>query len=209
METASSFATIRAERGRGDLAAAESDLRVILGAAQAAAGDSTPLPSLNDAQKGAVSGALDLLSTLADEQARVDDLRTIESAKNRALFATTLMDLHASNTLWLNKYETQLANRQTLLDDQLRRLDRAAPEKRRPVAVALLTAIEEREAVPQLRAALFEVANALGASHNAYLELLDDANAPLSAKERRRKAQVNHDRVIGALKSLTAIIAAF
>lgn len=193
----------------GDLAAAESDLRVILGAVQAVGGDRTSLPELNDAQKGAIGGALELLSTLADERARVDDLRTIESAENRELFATTLVNLHASNTLWLNKYETQIANRETLLAEQLRRLDRATPEKRRPAAAALLKAIEEREAVPKLRAALFEVANALGASHNAYLELLDDANAPLSAQERRRKAQLNHDRVIGALKSLTAIIAAF
>lgn len=190
-----------------DLAAAESDLRVILGAVQAVSGDSTPLPALNEAQTNAIGGALELLSTLADEQARVDDLRTIESPKNRAAFARTLASLHAANTLWLNKYATQLANRETLLAVQLGKL--ATPEKRRPAAAALLKAIEEREALPKLRGALFEVANALGASHDAYLELLDDSNASLSDKERRRKAQLNHDRVIGALKSLTAIIAAF
>ena len=192
-----------------DLAAAESDLRVLLGAAQAVAGDGTPLPTLNDAQKTALGGALELLSTLADEQSRVDDLRTIESRENREAFARTLSGLHAANTLWLKKYAGQLANRETLLATQLSKLSKATPEKRRPVAAALLKAIEEREALPKLRAALFEVANALGASHDAYLELLDDGNAPLTDEERRRKAQLNHDRVIGALKSLTALITVF
>lgn len=186
-----------------------SDLDTIKGAAEAVSGSTVGIPSLSDDQSDAIDGALDLISTILDERNRVDEMRAVETAENRQLFTDTLTSLRSANRDWATSLERQVRQRRALLEDRLARLSRAGEAQRRPAAEALLTAIEEQESLSRLLPALNDVTDKLQQSHTAYLALLDDPNAELTRAERARLAQLNHDRVMGALRSLTALIRAF
>ncbi|MET0179622.1 MAG: hypothetical protein ABW194_03950 [Novosphingobium sp.] len=190
--------------------AAYSDLQVLQAAALAVGGSSaTPLALTTDQQE-AISGALALLDTVLDERKRVIDLKRIEVAANRATFDSTLAKLRAINDHWLLRYEGQLDHRLALLNDRLDvELARKGSEQRRPVAEAVLVATERSEELGRLRAGLDNVTREFGEAHASYLALLDDADAPLSKKEKRKRAELTRGRVIGALKSLTSLIRAF
>ena len=190
------------------IADAYGDLQVLQGAALAVAGSDKPPPlALTKDQVDAVTGALALLDTILTEQNRVDQLRTIESVENRTEFEHTRLALEAANDSWLKRLDQQLSYRQTLGESWLDSL--ADPEKRRPAALALIDVLEQREDLPQVRIALEKVTAKFKESHDAYLELLFKQDAALTDKERRKRAQIAHDRVIGALKGLTAILTAF
>jgi hypothetical protein len=190
-----------------DFGDALADLEAISGAAGALAGADTGLPALSADQKTAIGGALGLLSIILDEKYKVDDLLRIETAENKLLFTDSVTALRTANTTWLTFHKKQLSQRRTLLQN---RLDRTQGEvARRPLAEALLATIEAQENHAKLAAALADVVDKLEASHTAYLALLFNKNAELSSKERKKLAQLNHDRVMGALRSLTAIIKAF
>lgn len=192
-----------------EFANALDDLQTINGAAVEVAGLKSGLPMLSSDQTSAIKGAIDLLSVVLDEKYRVDDLRRIETVENRQFFDTTTRALALANATWLDNYRRELSRRQTFLQDRLDRMPKAGIDARRPVAAALLATIESRENLPKMKLALENTLDELVRSHNSYLILLFDDRAELSGKERKKLAKLNHDRVMGALKSLTAVLRAF
>ncbi len=165
------------------------------------------MPDLSPDQETAVKGALGLLSIILDEKYRVNDLLRIEDAEDEQHFSNSISALRKANTTWLNAHKEQLSQRRTLLQA---RLDRTKGEAaRRPVVDALLATIEARENHAMLAVAMADIVDKLELAHTSYLALLYNKDAELSGKERKKLAQLNHDRVMGALKSLTAIIKAF
>jgi hypothetical protein len=192
-----------------DLAAVHSDLQTIKAAANAVAGKDLGIPDLSDEQKNAITGVFDLISVLIDEKKRVDDLSRIETVEQRQLFDDSVRHLRAANRKWTDNLQTQVSQRRTLFEDRLERLHSAGEAKRRPVVEALLETIEQEEKMGQLRASLDDVTDKLVGAHLAYLTLLDDPGSELTTAEKQKAAKINHDRIMGALKSLTAVLKAF
>lgn len=189
------------EGARQKLQTASEDLASIAG---------TPsLPTLSDAQSRAIHDALELISTLADEAGRVDDLRKLELGPDSAVFEASLASLAALNEAFLRRMEGELGSELALTDNELDSLAGQPPTARRDAASRQLELIELREAVPQLRARLKESVDAFGASHQTYRALLFDKHAPLTTAEQRQRAALGEARVLAALHSLASLIRAF
>lgn len=192
----------------GEITAARDDVQAVYDAA-AALGGGGQFPALDSAQEAALSNVFDLLSTLIDESGRVRDLRAIESGDNQKLFERSAKALEQANKKWLERLKGQLVGRKGMLEQRLLAMSKASAAERRPIAEDLLELTETIESIPAMDAALQDVVAAMRESHAGYLDLLFNDDAELTDKEREFIATENHNRVMRALKSFTAIVTAF
>jgi len=192
----------------GEAAEAEATLRTIGDSVAAIAGTpALPVPSAD--QTDAISKSLALLGEIMDEAGRVDDLRTLETARDQRRFLETLTALDRICKEAVANLKGQLLNQRTVLAFQLKAIPDTDVPARRAVATRLMATIDQYEATPELAAALRQAIRAFGISHAEYHDLLFNDQAQLTRAERRRRAHIAQARVLGALGGLAAIIKAF
>lgn len=192
---------------RVDVGAELDDVIVTL---QSAAGDlativgAEPPVAIADPQREAVTGALSLVSALANEAQTVRELRRFETPARDEQFRTTLARLRVVND-GLAEVLSQELQQQELVLGLTRRDARDARANRREE----MGLIERREGVTALKPALATVLDALQASRLEYLALLRDGDAPLTKEERAKRAQLAQERVLAALSAVARLVKAF
>jgi hypothetical protein len=181
------------------LQAAADDITTIAGAA--------PPPAITDAQRGAVRGALSLISALANEAATVRELRRLETPARDAEFQATLDQLRVVNTGLADVLDQELQQQQLVLGLPRQEAREARdPREDRREEMAL---IERRERIGALKTALGKLVDALGTARTEYLALLRDPNAKLTDEERAKRARVAQERVLAALGAVAKLVRAF
>ena len=164
-----------------------------------------PIPTLlADEQRKAVTGALSLLSTLANEARTVDELRRLETPARDIEFQETLARLRAVDAGLLQILRQELQEQGRVLG--LTRRSVRDPRESRREEMGL---IERRERIDALEVAMGGALDALGSSRDSYLELLRDGNAPLTRDERAKRARLARDRVLSALNAVAGLVKAF
>lgn len=177
---------------------------------QSAAGDiatiigSEPPVSVSDAQRQAVTGALSLVSELANEAQTVRELRQLETPTRDEEFRTTIVRLRAVND-GLAEVLRQELQQQELVLSLTRRAARDPRDNRREE----MGLIERREDVYALRTALAKALDALQTARTDYVALLRDGHAPLTNEERAKRARLAQERVLAALSAVARLVKAF
>lgn len=188
-----------------------SKLQSVAGDAGAVLGVTVPTP-LSDEQRKAVSGALSLLSTLANEAETVRDLRRLETPARDVEFQETLARLRAVDAGLVAILREELQQQSRVLElTRLRARDplggdrpRLLSDRREEMAL-----IERRERVDALEGALGGALDALASSRDDYLALLRDGGAPLSRAEREKRARLARQRALAALNAVAGLVTAF
>lgn len=185
---------------QGKLAQVSGDVATIAGA---------QAPSVLTAdQAAAVASALTLIGTLADEQDRVRRLRALESPAQRARFKETTASLRRIDGQWTKVLGSEV-DKQALAADLALQIQKPSPGEMRDLRTRQMDAIERLAATRALGQDLARAIDALDAGHDAYLDLLTDAGAHLSAAERRRRASLIETRLLAALDGLATLVRAF
>lgn len=161
-------------------------------------------PTISDAQRQAVSGALSLISTLADEARTVDELRRFETPARKQEFDSVVSRLRVINDGLTTILDEELQQQELVLE-----LIRPTASDSRQQRHDEMGLIERREQVAQLRPALRKAVDELATANDDYLALLRDGRGPLSKEERAKRARVTQQRVLAALSAVTNVIGAF
>jgi hypothetical protein len=189
---------------------AGAELDEVLTKLQGAAGDMAAIagadlpPALTGSQQAALTGALSLVSELANEARTVDELRRLETPAQDERFARTVAGLRRVNDGLTVVLREELEQQRKVLE-----LTRATTPTPRADRVKEMALIERSEDIAGLGPALTRTLNALERSRTDYLALLRDRNAKLTDEERERRARVAQDRVLAALGSLAKLARAF
>lgn len=179
---------------------------------QAAGGNTAgPVPAADDPRLKAVTGFVTLLTELSDEAGKVRSLRAVIAAHPDgagSLIAALRADLRG----WNRSRASDQLLRQTVLEAIVQRtVDRRPPasvEERRAALNSQYALADRHEASIELYGALVRVLDELQASDAALRRVLVD-NPQLDAKERRRVAEINRQRLVRALDAVTALITSF
>jgi len=185
--------------------------RAAEGSLRALAGGKPIVPAIDDGRLTAITGFISFVGKLQGEGGKVKEIRALlsENPKGAELVIDALRE-HLE--LFNNEMQADAGLRSGISGALLRRAVDAKPpvsaDTRRKAAETYYTLQQTSRSQARLYPALGDALNKLQEADADLRRVIVD-NPSLSAKERRRIAEINRQRVIEALNHVTSVITAF